>query len=81
MLCDLFGFRAAAFESVEILLRSGHLDHTSCLILDVQMPGMTGLQLQPQLAADDCGIPIIFITAYDDKESRQPTMYAGAVAF
>jgi FixJ family two-component response regulator len=45
------------------------------------MPGMTGLQLQSQLAAADCRIPIIFITAYDDKESHRRAMKAGAVAF
>jgi FixJ family two-component response regulator len=54
---------------------------TSCLIVDVQMPGMNGLQLQSQLAAVGCRIPIIFITAYDDKESYRRAMQAGAIAF
>jgi FixJ family two-component response regulator len=45
------------------------------------MPGMDGFQLQSHLAAEGCGIPIIFITAYDDKESRKRAMQAGAVAF
>jgi FixJ family two-component response regulator len=49
--------------------------------VDVQMPGMDGLQLQSQLAAMDRGIPIIFITAHDSKESRRRAMQAGAVAF
>ena len=80
-LIESFGFRAAAFESAENFLGSGHLDDTSCLIVDVQMPGMNGLQLQSQLASADCQIPIIFITAYDDKESRRRAMQAGAVAF
>ena len=80
-LIDSFGFRAAAFESAENFLGSGHLNDTSCLIADVQMPGMNGLQLQSQLAASDCRIPIIFMTAYDDKESRRRAMQAGAVAF
>src|SRR5262249_23412238 len=80
-LIESFGFRAVAFESAEIFLRSGQLDDTSCLILDVQMPGITGLQLQSQLAAEECDIPIIFITAYDDKESCRRAMQAGAVAF
>jgi FixJ family two-component response regulator len=62
-------------------LRSGQLNATSCLIVDVEMPGMNGLRLQSHLAACGCGIPIIFITAYDDKESRQRAMQAGAVAF
>ena len=81
LLIDSFGFRAAAFESAEDFLGSGHLNDTSCLIVDVRMPGTNGLQLQSQLAASDCRIPIIFITAYDDKESRQRAMQAGAVAF
>jgi FixJ family two-component response regulator len=80
-LIESFGFRAAAFESADAFLRSGQLHDTSCLIVDVRMPGMNGLQLQSQLAAEGCGIPIIFITAYDDKESRRRAIQAGAVAF
>jgi FixJ family two-component response regulator len=81
LLIESFGFRAAAFESAETFLRSGHLDDTSCLILDVQMPGMNGLQLQSHLAAVGCGIPIIFITGYENKDSRRQAMRAGAAAF
>jgi FixJ family two-component response regulator len=80
-LIESFGFRAAAFESAEDFLKSVQLPETSCLIVDVQMPGMNGLQLQGRLAAAGCGIPIIFITAYDDKDLRQRAMQAGAVAF
>ena len=80
-LIESLGFRAAAFESAESFLKSGQLHITSCLILDVQMPGMNGLQLQSELAAAGYGIPIIFITSYDDKESRGRAMRAGAVAF
>ena len=74
LLIESFGFRAAAFESAETFLRSGHLRDTSCLIVDVQMPGMNGLQLQSHLAAAGCGIPIIFITAYENNDSRQRAM-------
>jgi FixJ family two-component response regulator len=81
LLIQSFGFQAAAFESAESLLKSRQLQETSCLIADVQMPGMNGLQLQRQLAASGYNIPIIFITAYDNKESRQQAMQAGAVAF
>ena len=81
LLIESFGFRAAAFESAETFLGSGQLHHTSCLIVDVHMPGMDGLQLQSQLAATGCRVPSIFITAYDDKESRRRAMQAGAVAF
>ena len=80
-LVESFGFRTAAFESAETFLGSGHLYDTLCLIVDVRMPGMNGLQLQSQLAAVGCSIPIIFITAHDDKESRRRAMQAGAIAF
>jgi FixJ family two-component response regulator len=81
LLIQSFGFQAAAFESAESLLMSSQLQETSCIIVDVQMPGMNGLQLQRYLAASGYEIPIIFITAYDNKESRQQAMQAGAVAF
>ena len=81
LLIESFGFRAAAFETAEDFLKSGQLHDASCLIVDVQMPGMNGLQLQSHLAAADCGIPIIFMTAYDDKESRRRAMQSGAAAF
>ena len=81
LLIQSFGFQAAAFESAESLLMSSQLQETSCLIVDVQMPGMNGLQLQRYLAASGYKIPIIFVTAYDNKESRQQAMQAGAVAF
>lgn len=81
LLIESFGFPAAAFESAEHFLRSRHLHDTSCLVLDVQMPGMNGLQLQSHLAAAGSGIPIIFISAYESKDSRQRAMQAGAAAF
>ena len=81
LLIESFGFRAAAFESAENFLGSGDLQDTSCLIVDVHMLGMNGLELQSRLAATGCRIPIIFITGRDDKESRRRAMQAGAVAF
>ena len=81
LLIQSFGFQAAVFDSAESLLKSGQLHETSCLIVDVQMPGMNGLQLQCHLASSGYKIPIVFITAYDNKESRQQAMQAGAVAF
>ena len=81
LLIKSFGFRAATFESAETFLKSGHLHDTSCLIVDVQMPGMNGLQLQSHLAAAGCGIPIIFITAYENNDSRRRAMQAGAAGF
>jgi FixJ family two-component response regulator len=81
LVIESFGFRAKAFDSAESFLKSGELHITSCLILDLKMPNMNGLQLQSELADAGCGIPIIFITGYDDKESRGRAMQAGAVAF
>lgn len=81
LLIESFGYYAMAFESAEAFLKSGQLHETSCLVVDLQMPGMNGLQLQSHLAAVSCKIPIIFITAYDNKESRQQALQAGAVAF
>ena len=80
-LIESFGFRAEAFESAENFLGSGHLDDTSCLIVDVQMPGMNGLQLQSQLAAAGCSIPIIFITAHDDAGTRERIRTSGAAGY
>jgi FixJ family two-component response regulator len=81
LLIESFGFRAAAFESAEAFLSSGRLHDTSCLVVDVQMPGMNGLELQGYLAAAGYGIPIIFMTAYDSKDSRERALQAGAAGF
>jgi FixJ family two-component response regulator len=81
LLIESLGFRAAAFETAESFLESDQLHETSCLILDIQLPRMNGLELQSHLAAAGHTIPIIFITAYDGKESRRQAIQAGAVAF
>ena len=57
LLLESFGYQAAVFESTEGFLRFGPLRDTSCLLLDVHMPGMDGLRLQSQLVAKGCGIP------------------------
>ncbi len=80
-LIESFGFRAAAFESAESFLKSVQLHDTSCLLVDVQMPGMNGLELQSELTAAGRGIPIIFITAYENRDARRQAIKAGAVAF
>jgi FixJ family two-component response regulator len=75
------GFKAAVYASAEEFLRSSHLQVTACLIVDVRMPGMSGLDLQRQLATTNYSIPIIFITAHGDADTRTRALRAGAVAF
>ena len=81
LLIESHGFRVATFQSAEAFLTSEKRHDASCLILDVQMPGIGGLQLQTKLAHDGHSIPIIFITGYDDDQSRRHAMEAGAIAF
>ena len=81
LLLESFGFRPATCDSAESFFSSGYLNDSSCLIVDVQMPRMTGLQLQSKLVAAGNRTPIIFITAYEDKKSRRLAMQAGAVGF
>ena len=76
-----FGFTVVLFTSGEEFLHSSHLRNTSCLILDVEMPRMNGLQLQSRLAESGCGVPIIFITACQDEKVRARALTAGAVDF
>jgi FixJ family two-component response regulator len=75
------GLRAEGFISAEDFLHSAPLPDTTCLILDVRMPGMGGLELQRQLAAAEYRIPIIFITAHGDEDTRARALQAGAADF
>ena len=75
------GFAVKVFASAEEFLNSDHLRNTHCLILDVRMPGMNGLELQRQLAANDRKIPVIFITAHGDEEVRSRALNGGAVDY
>ena len=75
------GLAAQSFASAEEFLRSGHQEDTGCLITDIRMPGMSGLELQAQLNADHYRIPTIFITAHGDAKMRMQAMRAGAVEF
>lgn len=75
------GFRAQGFASAEAFLQANHAPETACLLLDVHLPGMNGLELQRQLMAAHWGIPIIFVTAYIDDGVRARALAAGAVAF
>jgi FixJ family two-component response regulator len=80
-LLNELGFRTRAFSSAEEFLASGSLDQTKCLILDVAMPGMTGLDLQQRLNGHERKIPIIFITAQKDRDVRDRAFEQGAVSF
>ena len=75
------GFRAQTFASAEQFLRSTCLGDTDCLILDVRLPGISGLDLQRQLSLANQKIPIIFISAHGDDATRMQGLRAGAVDF
>jgi FixJ family two-component response regulator len=75
------GLKTQLFASAEEFLQSGQHSEIACLISDIRMPGMSGLELQAKLAEEDCRIPIIFITAYGDTRMRMQAMRAGAVEF
>src|SRR5437899_2938579 len=68
-------------EALKSFLNSGHLPGTACLILDVRMPGMSGVELQDRLAASHDGVPIVFISAHADEEARARALESGAVDF
>jgi FixJ family two-component response regulator len=73
------GYKSCVFPSAEAFLASPQLSETACLIADVQMPGMNGLDLQDQMAAHHPCIPVIFITAYPEERIRKRAEMAGAV--
>jgi FixJ family two-component response regulator len=75
------GFAAEAFGSAEDFLRDAHLDGASCVIIDVHMPGMNGLELQQELVRRPDVPRIVMITAYDDPETRRKVLEAGAAMF
>src|SRR6266849_4502989 len=75
------GLPSQAFESAEEYLNSGQQHQTACLIADIRMPGMSGLELQAKLNAEHCRIPTIFITAHGDTKMRMQALRAGAVEF
>ena len=75
------GLSSQAFASAEEFLTSGQQHETGCLIADIRMPGMSGLELQAKLNAECCKIPTIFITAHGDAKMRMQALRAGAVEF
>jgi FixJ family two-component response regulator len=75
------GFAVSIFASAEEFLNSGHFGNVDCLILDVCMPGMGGIELQRQLVARRHDVPVIFITAHEDDGVRAQALRDGAEAF
>jgi FixJ family two-component response regulator len=75
------GLSARCFGSAEEFLDSGLQRKAACLIVDIRMPGMSGLELQTRLKADRFNIPIIFITAHGDARVRMQAMREGAAEF
>ena len=75
------GYTAYTFASADEFLKSPQLAASSCLIADVQMPHMSGTELQDALQRRGCDLPIIFITAFPDREIRSRALDAGALGF
>ena len=75
------GFTVEAFGSAEEFLERGDLDRTACAILDMKLPGMSGLDLQQRLNTTPTPIPIVFVSAHDESMMQANALRAGAVAF
>ena len=75
------GFEAVTFPSAEDFLRSEQVDGTTCLITDLQMPGLSGIELQSQLISRGNSVPIIFVTASPERGIEAQVRSAGAVGF
>jgi FixJ family two-component response regulator len=76
-----YGFAVETFVSADDFLASGRLSETACLVLDVQMPGLNGLELQSRLVAEGHQVAIIFITGFDDENARAQALKAGALSY
>lgn len=75
------GYRVAAFGSAEAFLRSRQLSRTACLIADINMPAMSGLDLHRRLASSGASIPTILITAYPDDQMRNRALHDGVLCY
>jgi len=75
------GYAANTFPSAEEFLRSKRLDEFSCVIADVQMPGMSGVELQAHLLTRGSHVPFIFFTAFPDEQVREQALGAGAICY
>ncbi|MFG1463179.1 response regulator [Xanthobacter sp. DSM 24535] len=75
------GLRTSSFASADAFLHSDRVEDTACIITDVQMPGMSGVELQSHLRHIGNSVPLIFITAFPEDRIRRQVMAAGAVGF
>jgi FixJ family two-component response regulator len=75
------GYEVKTFASAESFLAAGAIRETECLVLDVRMPGIDGLELQRRLNQGRSCVPIVFVTAHDDRVHREKAIAAGAVNF
>jgi FixJ family two-component response regulator len=80
-LMESAGLSAQCFGSAEEFLGSDRRDKAACVVADVRMPGMSGLELQAKLKAEESSIPIIFISAHSDARMKMQAMAAGAIEF
>jgi FixJ family two-component response regulator len=80
-LLRLLGYAAASFASAEDFLQSGSVGDTACLIADVHLPGMSGVELQTRLISDGRRVPIIFVTAFPEEAIRARVLKDGAVGY
>jgi FixJ family two-component response regulator len=74
------GYKCEVFPSAEAFLESGRLTATDCVVLDVQMPGLSGLELHLRLREMRCSVPVIFVTGHNDEELRARALKQGATA-
>jgi len=75
------GWHVRTFGTAEEFLSAADQPPSSCLVLDLHLPGLSGLELHERLKADCRYLPVVFITAYPDEKTRKQVMHAGAVAF
>jgi len=75
------GYDTAGFPSAEAFLECSTRHEVTCLVLDVHLGGMSGVELQRQLAVSGCTAPVIFMTAFDDEATRNVAMAAGCIAY
>lgn len=83
-LCRLFavaGYTTAAYDCAEAFVAAKAAETSDCIILDVHLPGRSGLELQAELVASRASCPVVFITAFDDESARSQALEAGAVEF